>query len=468
MLKTVINNARIADKFFYGMIAILVIVLGGLGSIIIHQRIKDVANKIEKRAEVTANYLQHTLVHSVPNLDAKKMRQYIIDTASDELQIVEVFDADGERIYVYERSGGTNGQYDLKLERDLKMNGSSIGKMIAYFSLRDFINNLRVREFLRLMVMISAAGLVFGAGIFLFIKKIILKPVEQTLLFSTELAKGNYNKRMDVHSKDEMGLLQESLNQMANNLQDSVENLKASFYEAEGSRLQALEASRLKSEFLANMSHEIRTPINAIVGFADILLEDEKNDDKRESLKTIKKSANILLENISDILDFSKLEAGRLKLTKSEILLKELVEEISPIIKLRLHGKDINFNVDIDEKLLHPLVCDRIRLRQVLLNILINSTKFTKQGFITLRVEPGSDSRAILFKAIDTGIGIPKERHQKIFEPFIQGDGSITRDYGGTGLGLAIAKRLVEMMNGTIWVESTPNFGSTFYFTIGI
>ena len=467
MLRTVINNARIADKLFYGMIAILVIVLGGLGSIIIHQRIKDVSGKIEKRAEVTANYLQHTLVHSVSTLDAKKMRQYIADTASDELQVVEVFDASGERVYVYERTG-TNGQYDLKFERDLNINGAPLGKMIAYFSLREFVNNLRLREFLRLMIMVSAAGLVFGVGIFLFIKKIVLKPIAQTLAFSTELAKGNYNKRIDVNSKDEMGLLQESLNQMADNLQDSVENLKASFYEAEGSRLQALEASRLKSEFLANMSHEIRTPINAIIGFADILLEDEKTEDRRDSLKTIKKSANILLENISDILDFSKLEAGKLKLAKSEILLKELVEEISPIIKLRLHGKDINFNIDIDESLLRPIVCDRIRLRQVLLNILINSTKFTKQGSITLRIEPSDNRRVILYKVTDTGIGISKDRHQKIFEPFIQGDGSITRDYGGTGLGLAIAKRLVEMMNGKIWVESTPNLGSTFYFTVEV
>jgi signal transduction histidine kinase len=449
------------------MIAILVIVLGGLGSIIIHQRIKDVSGKIEKRAEVTANYLQHTLVHSVSTLDAKKMRQYIADTASDELQVVEVFDASGERVYVYERTG-TNGQYDLKFERDLNINGAPLGKMIAYFSLREFVNNLRLREFLRLMIMVSAAGLVFGVGIFLFIKKIVLKPIAQTLAFSTELAKGNYNKRIDVNSKDEMGLLQESLNQMADNLQDSVENLKASFYEAEGSRLQALEASRLKSEFLANMSHEIRTPINAIIGFADILLEDEKTEDRRDSLKTIKKSANILLENISDILDFSKLEAGKLKLAKSEILLKELVEEISPIIKLRLHGKDINFNIDIDESLLRPIVCDRIRLRQVLLNILINSTKFTKQGSITLRIEPSDNRRVILYKVTDTGIGISKDRHQKIFEPFIQGDGSITRDYGGTGLGLAIAKRLVEMMNGKIWVESTPNLGSTFYFTVEV
>lgn len=467
MLATTNKRERIADKLFYSIITILVIVLGIVGSIITNQRIADIKSRTERRVETTANYLEKVLPLSIVRLNAKEIRNDIEKIASDELQVVEIFDENDDRIYVYERSG-KSVDYDKKITRDLNENGKRVGKMVAYFSLSGFMKNLQIKELFRFIVIISVIGLVLGAGLFFLVKKTVIRPIEKTLDFSKELADGNYDKRIDVTQNDEMGLLQNSLNDMADSMQESVENIRASFYEAEGSRQQALEASRLKSEFLASMSHEIRTPINAIIGFADLLLDDEKSEDKRENLKTIKKSANILLENINDILDFSKIEAGKLKLSKTEFSLRDLIEEIGPIVKLRLHGKNVEFKVALDKGAERPILGDRLRLRQVLLNTLINSAKFTHKGEIVLSAERVEGNDEILFKVQDTGIGIPKESQEKIFEPFTQGDGTITREYGGTGLGLAIAKRLVEMMDGRIWLESIPGDGTIVCFTIGI
>ncbi len=461
-----LNVHHIADKLFYGIVILLVLVLGSLGAVITNQRIKDVSTRMEKRMEITAGYLGRVLPLSVGKLDAKQMRADIEKAASEELQAVEIFDAADERIYVYERNG-EDVKFDKKIEHELIENGHHTGKMVAYFSLASYMKAFRARELLRFVILISAAGLALGGGIFYLVKRIIVTPINNTLAFSEELALGNYGKRIDVRSDDEMGMLQASLNNMADALQESVEDLKGSFYEAEASRQQALEAARLKSEFLASISHEIRTPINAIVGFSDLLLEDESSEEKRESLHTIKKSANILLDNINDILDISKIEAGKMKLSETELNLPELVDEIAPIIKLRLHGKEVKFDVNIHPELSdRVLYGDRTRLRQILLNILINATKFTHKGYIEFSAAPDEEQGKVIFSIKDTGIGIPKEHHQRIFDPFTQVDGSVAREYGGTGLGLTIAKRLVEMMDGRIWVESTPGDGTTFYFTV--
>lgn len=459
------QRLHIADKLFYGIIAILVVVLGGLGSIIIHQRVSDMGKGLDHRIGFAANYLEKILPQDVYRLNAKQMRSDIESSASDELQAVEIFDSDNERIYVYERST-SHIVYDRKIDRELFWNGKYAGKMSAYFSAGSIMKDFRIKEFLRLIVLISTAGIVLGAGIYFIANRIILKPVDGILAFSGEVANGNYDKRIDISSGDEMGTLQASLNKMADSLQNFVESLKASFSEAEGARRQAQESSRLKGEFLARMSHETRTPVNAIVGFTDVLLEGECDRERRVHLETIKSSAGILLENINDILDFSKLEAKKLFLDKTTFSLQELLSEITPIVRLRLHGKKVGFEANISEKSGDALHGDRTRIRQVLLNILINAAKFTHSGRIVLTVRNSDDGKGMLFSIRDTGIGIGKEHHARIFEPFVQADGTITREYGGAGLGLAIAKGLVVMMGGRIWLESSPGEGSVFYFTV--
>lgn len=462
-----VNSNRIADKLFFSIIALIFIVMGGLGALIIHQRVNDVAARMSARAENTASYLQQLLARPASRLDAKQMRIAIESTADNGLQAVEIFDVENSLNYIYERAGG-DLVFDKRIEKELVFNNVPVGRMALYFSLGHAIQSMKIKEFLRLFILISASGLVFGIGIHVLVKRLVLKPIDRTLQFSKELASGNYDKRIDVTTNDEMGMLQSSMNLMANELQEFVENLKASTYQAEGARLEALEASRLKSEFLANLSHEIRTPLNAIVGFTELLIENEKDDEKRETLETIRSSANILLENINEILDFSKIEAGKLKISKYPLLVADVIREIVPMIKLRLHGKDVEFDHYISDDLNVAVSVDRIRLRQVLMNVLINAAKFTASGKILLSAAFNENNNAIIFKVEDTGVGIPVEFREKVFEPFVQADGGVTREHGGTGLGLAIAKRLVEMMGGSIWIEDKPTQGTIVCFNLPV
>ncbi|MBI4373594.1 MAG: HAMP domain-containing protein [Deltaproteobacteria bacterium] len=451
---------RIADKIFYGIISLLVLTLGGLGSVVVYEGLQDEQKILEREVRVTMTFLESSLPSALLNLNAKKMRKMIEEAAARTLQVVEIFDETGSRIYVYSRSG-SKSSYDAEEERGLLLEGKPVGKIHAYFSIKDALRVVRLREFLRLIILISAAGLVLGSGLYLMVRRLVLTPIREAVSFSEALTLGNYQHRIRVRTKDEMGVLQESLNQMADALRDFVSRL-------ETSRFEALESSRLKSEFLANVSHEIRTPLHAILGFTDLLFEEETVPEKKQSLETIRTSARILLDNISDILDYSKLEAGKMSVLSDNFSAEELVSEITPLVAVRLRGKPVSFRSQVDPELKSRSVRgDRTRIRQVLLNLLINAAKFTEEGRITLKVYPESGGQETVFEVEDTGIGIERDHHEKIFEPFIQVDSSMTRKFGGTGLGLAIARRLVENMGGRMWLASEPGKGSVFCFTTG-
>lgn len=227
----------------------------------------------------------------------------------------------------------------------------------------------------------------------------------------------------------------------------------------------ALAASQAKSEFLASMSHEIRTPLNAIIGMTDLTLETTLGETQKEYLTLVKTSADHLLEVVNDILDFSRIQAGRMELERVSFDLHHLVEEAVNMIQVQAEKKGLALTVHFDRVLMPRLRGDPVRLRQILINLLANAVKFTRKGGVSLEVEcslrSGEPTR---FRVTDTGIGIAADKLNTIFDEFSQADSSISRRFGGTGLGLAISRRLIKIMNGDLQVSSVVGKGSVFEF----
>ncbi|WP_163830850.1 ATP-binding protein [Spartinivicinus ruber] len=347
-----------------------------------------------------------------------------------------------------------------------------LGYLTLYSSNRIILDQVKYG-----FILLIINGLVKTIALFFiivfFADRLLGKPLKK---FTASIKNINFDNLNDfklisvVTSNNELKELEISFSSMVNKLRQEFENRKLIEGKLVHEKLKAEKASQTKSQFLANMSHEIRTPLNAIIGFSQILaLRFEKYQENKELNKFIshiKSSGEHLIELINNILDLSKIEVGRMEVNYESVNLKLLVQGIFHINKIAAHSKELNYSYSFGKSLPEFVRLDRTKLNQILTNIISNAIKFTpsyKSIKIMVLIEKESSSNSqIIFKVVDEGIGIPKDKQKEIFQSFQQADNSITRNYGGTGLGLAITSKLVKLLGGTISVESELGSGSTF------
>lgn len=389
-------------------------------------------------------------------------------------------------------TGATGG--DVVTEREvLAHQGEEIGNVVVMVSQRgiDEALSAMVREN---AVRVTVVGLMLVVLIILILRRTVVVPVAGLAHVARKVAEErNYALRAARHGHDEIGRLVDAFNTMLEQVERHERQLTVQQGELERmvrERTAALDtaqsrvdrASRAKNEFLAGVTHELRTPMNAVIGMVDITLGTDLSPKQREYLNLVRSSARSLLGVVNGVLDFSKLEAGRLTLESIPFRTRDLLEEVTDLFHDRLAVKDIELVVDIDTDVPPVLVGDPLRLRQILVNLAANAFKFTERGEVVIRValNDGAGEAApqvaaqvtgtrtgveLAFSVRDTGIGIAPEARDRLFESYSQADASVSRRFGGTGLGLSIVRALAQLMDGEVGVESEPGRGSTFHFT---
>ena len=314
----------------------------------------------------------------------------------------------------------------------------------------------------------AAASIVLALGLGFVISWSFILPVRQAEGFLGQVAKGDFSASIDVANRDEFGALARQMNEMSRELHQLYDDQRRASHQLQVLNAELEQASRAKSNFLASMSHELRTPMNAILGFTEMIrdgLYGEVPSEIEDPVSDIHTCGKQLLGLINNVLDLSKIEAGHMELALGEYLVEDIVNTVKLSLRSLAVTKGLDFVTTVPPDL--PLCLgDGKRITQCLMNLAGNALKFTREGHVEIRVELQGET--LLFAVSDTGIGIPADQVENIFEEFRQADATVSRDFGGTGLGLSITRKLVELHGGRIWVESLAGKGSTFFFSIPV
>ncbi|MBI2380238.1 MAG: response regulator [Gammaproteobacteria bacterium] len=495
-LRRFIGGLSIGGKLHVITLGTTLLIFVGTLLVYVTKEFEDMAGEERAQLNLIAGMLGRNITAAVAFRDQDGARELLDALAAKSTILRAELDLpDGSRFVRYERkaSAGAKANPTLQLiSVDLTQNGAPLGRLSLYADTGSLAQ--RQRELLLyaggFLVLGIVATLVLGNRL----QRIITRPIAAlTSAMNAVTQTKNFDLRLTPSTEDEVGQLVRDFNTMLGELAErdaalarhrqdlelqvaertealsaSNQELRMTVEALEASKNRAEAASRAKSQFLANMSHELRTPMNGVLGMIEILFTTPLSEPQRHYCNAIRHSGESLLGLISNILDLSKIEAGKLELGRELMRLGELVEDVGEIFALSLSQRGIELIVSVDARINRQYYGDPLRLRQILINLMGNAAKFTQAGSVSLRLGrvngDAGDVQRLRFEVADTGIG--EEARSRIFEAFTQADTSTTRQFGGTGLGLTISRDLIRLMGGELEVSSSPGRGSVFSFTI--